>query len=212
MNEEKNIICDKYFPKILKLLSTDEYVTSKRIAKELQISEKTARVKVNQLSQILEENGAIMKSKKGVGYILEIVEEEKYNTFFRDFTNRIFKYDLELILILLWENDYIKIEDIVDILYMSRNTITKELKQIEQELESYSLRLDRKPNYGIYISGDEFRKRMLLLDINKKKRNHNISKYLDVISAVMSEIFEKNSILVSNICFENLSLYLAISI
>ena len=57
----------------------------------------------------------------------------------------------------------------MDIMYISRTGITKELKYIEIFLKNYSLKLDRRPNYGINILGEEFIKRMLILDINKKK-------------------------------------------
>lgn len=171
MNIEKGkiIAIDKHFPKILEILSNNEYITSIKISKILQISEKTARVKLNQLSKILKENGANIESKKGIGYIIKIYDKEKYNTFFNDITNKTFDYDLDLLLLLLWENNYIKIEELMDIMYISRTGITKELKYIEIFLKNYSLKLDRRPNYGINILGEEFIKRMLILDINKKK-------------------------------------------
>lgn len=58
INKGKIMSIDKHFPKILELLSSDEYITSKKISEILKISEKTARVKLNQLSEIIKENGA----------------------------------------------------------------------------------------------------------------------------------------------------------
>lgn len=212
INKGKIMSIDKHFPKILELLSSDEYITSKKISEILKISEKTARVKLNQLSEIIKENGANIQSKKGIGYTIKIYDEEKYNSFFNDFANKVFDYNLDLLLFLLWENDYVKIEELIDIMYISRNSITKELKYIEKVLKSFSLKLDRRPNYGINILGEEFRKRMLILDINKKKRDYKINGYLDNISNFLLQILNKNNILVSNLCFENLTIYIATSI
>ncbi len=167
---EKTTYIDKHFSKILKIISNEEYLTSIKLAKLLKISEKTARVKLNHLSKILKENGANIISKKGIGYTIKIEDEDKYKAFFNEITNKVFEYNVDLLIILLWKNDYIKIEEIIDLMYISRNIVSKELKSIEKVLKTYSLKLDRRPNYGINILGDEFIKRMLILDINKKRK------------------------------------------
>lgn len=209
---EKVVYIDKYFPKILKIISNEKYLTSTKIADILKISEKTARVKLNQLSEILKESGASIVSKKGMGYTLKIEEKEKYNAFFNELTNKVFDYNVELLIMLLWKNDYIKIEEIIDLMYISRNMVSKELKSIETILKSYSIKLDRRPNYGINILGEEFRKRMLILDINKKKRDYKINIHLYIVCDFLLQVLDNNNIFISNTCFENIALYIAISI
>ncbi len=202
---------DKDFIEILEIISDEEYVSSSKISHSLKISEKTARLKIKNLAQILEGKGATLKSKKGKGYNIEILNEEEYNNFVDFLNNEILEQKFNLLLVLLWKNDYIKSEEIIEKIYISKYKLSKELKFISDTLANYKLELDRRSNYGILIKGEEFRKRMLLLYIYNKRKYKDNDLYNN-ISNIVLKLLQKNCILISDNSFKNINMYIIISI
>lgn len=68
--------------KIMSLLSYDDYISSSRIAEEIQLSDKTVRKLIKELNEILKNSGLSVESKQGKGYILEIIDEKLYENGF----------------------------------------------------------------------------------------------------------------------------------
>ena len=202
---------DKDFIEILEIISKEEYVSSYKISQNLQISEKTARLKIKNLSEMIEGKGAVLKSKKGKGYNIEILNKEEYDNFIDFLNNEVLEQKFNLLLSLLWKNDYIKVEEIMDKIYISKYKLSKELKFISDTLTNYKLELDRRSNYGILIKGEEFRKRMLLLYIYNKKKYKDNELYNN-ISEIVLKLLQKNYILISDNSFKNINMYIIISI
>ncbi len=68
--------------KIFYLLITKEKgIRGNVMAKELNISPKTLRKYLDEVKPSLKKHGAILTTKKGVGYFLTIKDEEEYNDF-----------------------------------------------------------------------------------------------------------------------------------
>ena len=61
----------KYIKELLSILSNESYITAEMLAKKLQISEKTVRIKIAELNKELENTGIKVVSKARYGYILE---------------------------------------------------------------------------------------------------------------------------------------------
>ncbi|MEL4506386.1 PRD domain-containing protein [Luteococcus sp. H138] len=57
---------------------------------------------------------------------------------------------------LLTSRDYVKLDEIAEALFVSRTTITQDLRNIEGVLRDYSLLIDRKPYHGVKVVGAEF--------------------------------------------------------
>ena len=155
---------DKRLIDLYKKLSIQKYQSAVYLAEALDISDKTVRKLIKQLDDIIKYSGAHIEVKHRYGYRLAIEDEE----LFKDYLKKEFKEQaieipntseerIEYIKEYLLKNDdYIKLDELSDILYISRKTITNELKKIEKELNNYNLQLIRKPNYGIKIEGEEF--------------------------------------------------------
>lgn len=60
-----------------------------------------------------------------------------------------------LLVLLLGQVDYVKLDDVSEELYVSKYTISGDLHQVEEELAKYHLSILRRPNYGIRVTGRE---------------------------------------------------------
>lgn len=156
---------------LIKLLNDKNYTTAAQLAKQIGVSGKTIRNRLKLLSEELEMHGAELESCTGYGYRLHIVDLQKYkawqngqtellwNDHLPENTSERVAYLLEL---LLQTDDYVKLDDLCEKLYVSRNTLGTDIKEIREILKSCHLRLTSRPGYGIRVEGSEFERRNLM--------------------------------------------------
>ncbi|ELV05908.1 HTH domain-containing protein [Brachyspira hampsonii] len=149
----------KYIKEILSLLSTDSYITAEALSKQLNVSEKTIRTKIREINYELQKLNINIESKPRYGYKLVCDNYDNFKSidFLSNINNDIdyririiFKYLLEM------NSEYIKTDDICDSLDVSKTTLTNIFKIMEYNLKYYNLTLERRPNYGIRLIGNEF--------------------------------------------------------
>lgn len=158
--------------RLLDILSTDEYRTAAQLADGLEVSEKTARLRIKSLNEELEEYGAEVVSKARFGYKLYITDQEKFNKYEREADEAAENFIPDtgeerseyLLAYLIWQPGYVKAEELCDFLYISRPTLTKSLRSVEKILKRYTLEIERKPNYGMKLRGKELDIRRLICD------------------------------------------------
>lgn len=162
---------------LLALLSQAEYRTAAALAQQLGISEKTARTRLKELNDLLTRHGAGVVSKARYGYRLEITARESFDTYIQEETHKEYLPEKReerseyLLAFLIARNDYIKMEELCDFLYVSKTTLSNSLKSVEAILNRYQLAIERKPNYGIKIEGSEFDIRRLMSDYFIKRNS-----------------------------------------
>lgn len=147
---------------MLLALSETEYCTSETLAKALGVSSKTARGMVKELREKLLENGADIQARTRHGYLLQVSDRAKFEAlcseenapahFIPSGSEERVYY---LLVLLLSQVDYIKLDDVSEELYVSKYTISGDLHQVEEELAKYQLSILRRPNYGIRVTGRE---------------------------------------------------------
>ena len=141
---------------LIQSLSENIYHTSEELGELLGVSSKTARSMIKAVREELEQNGAVVEAKSRKGFCLVITDREKFDRFCHPETTeqhfvpntgeeRVFY----ILVMLLSQVDYIKLEDIADELFVSKYTITGDLHRVEVLLGEYSLEILRRPNYGI---------------------------------------------------------------
>lgn len=147
---------------MLLVLSETEYCTSETLARALGVSSKTARGMVKQLREKLLENGADILARTRHGYLLQVSDRVRFEAFCSEENTPahfIPSGNEErvhyLLVLLLSQVDYIKLDDVSEELYVSKYTISGDLHQVEEELAKYQLSILRRPNYGIRVTGRE---------------------------------------------------------
>lgn len=151
---------------LFKLLNeSDDKITCKALSNHLKVSERTIRTDITSINETLEKNGAIIKIKKGEGYYIDILNLGLYQQYLAVISDDIMdsseipdspmernQYILKYI---LYNNTYIKLEDLANSLYVSKVTILNDIKRIKPILSKYDLILVSKPYYGVKVEGKE---------------------------------------------------------
>lgn len=209
--------------KILKELSTSKYITANELSEKLRISEKTVRNRIKEINDELKGHGAYIRSKQKWGYLLIITDKERYDSFMIENNNpdEIPSTSDErvpfILAYLLNRIEYIKLDDLCQFMYVSRNTLSSDLKKVEYILSVYNMKLERRPNYGIRVMGNEFDKRTCLVNSFIKKNllldddiiNENRMK---TVGHILHQVLEQQNFLISEIAFENLVKHITVSI
>lgn len=211
-------------------LSEDKYLTAEALAEELNVSSKTIRNQLKNLNDIISGYGVTVESKHGAGYRLVVSDEEKRSQLEKLMHNQGFKrssipnssqervnYLLEF---LLNTDDYIKLDALSELLYISKKTLTLNLKDVESTLNEYHLQLVRKPNYGIKVEGREFDRRLCIAGIAAQKVQvmEKLAGSLDVTEEIqwiqdcIQDCLAKYDFTISNVAYQNLILHIQIAI
>lgn len=170
-------------------VSTNKPLTSDEVAYTLSLSSKTIRKKINELNVILSNHGASISMRKGVGYYLEISDDELFSRFKYESTlvsdveglSKSKNELADLIVALLSQADYIKADDLAELIFVSKSKLTQLLNEVRAILSQYDLKLVVKPHYGIKIEGDEFNYRRFIS-----------SNYAQNISLFLAEVSDKD--------------------
>lgn len=156
------------------LLNSEQAVSSEVLASILGTTSKTIRGDIELINAILSSVGATVVSKSGSGYTIEIHNENEFAIFVDSFNE---KYNNNMPLPLYNEeriqyimhylllcDTYTKSEVFLDRLFISRTTLTQDLRHVRSILQAYHLSLSQKPNYGMKVVGREEHIRMALVD------------------------------------------------
>lgn len=196
------VMLDARMKKIIIELSDSEYVTASELAKILDLNEKTVRTTIGKMRDSLDEYGIEIESKTRKGYHLLIYDKEKYQAFINndewlsknDIPNNSKEREEWLLDYLLKQHKFVRIDDLSEMLYVSRSTITKDIRNVEDSLKSYHITLIRRPNYGLHIQGSEFDIRNCM--ISQFKDNKWAQRFSDKEENELKEI---SKILLNNI-------------
>lgn len=156
-------------------LSTEQYITSENLANKLGISVRTVRNRIKEINEILGKQDVYIESKARYGYKLTeestavlkdlLTSEHKQVNTLKKIPVTQDERVYVILLYLLNQDDYVKSEMLQDFLCVSRGTLTNTIRQLEQKIMVYDLWLERKPNYGIKIRGDEFNIRKCMTEL-----------------------------------------------
>jgi lichenan operon transcriptional antiterminator len=220
---------DKRFLKLFKLLSNSKSpIKSEEICKQLDIAPRTLRNDLKKYKSTFSENGVTLISKPGVGYHFEIFDQDLYFQFIQDLIKKethdqflVPVYPEErinyLIKLLLSNDNYIKIEELEEELFVSRSTLTNDLKDVRERLQYYHLDIENKPNYGMKIIGEEFNKRACIskyyfytdsyddVILNTENTEHK-----EIIQKLLYDTITENNFTLTDIGFQNLVIHIMI--
>lgn len=193
------------------------------LASNYSVSERTIRTYINQVNTALGSSAHVVK-QRGKGYILVIDNQEQFDELFNEKAGMDYhpipqspeERIAYLLNDLLSRTDWITIDDLADILFISRNAITKDLKHVEDELENFDLELERRPHYGIRVTGPEMKKRLCLANsvLNSFLENSSTDSKvtLNTISTIVEKVLNEESFQVNSAAYQNLMVHIGITI
>lgn len=192
---------------LLNILGKREYVTAKTMAEISDISVKTIRNRILEISEILESQAiGQIESRPHYGYMLIVHDQRKYQEFLeslldlkQDVPNDPKERVYAVLSILLYQKHGVLIESIANKLYISRSSISNTLKDAEEILHTYHLSLQRKSHRGMVIDGEEKDKRKLI-DVLVEKGSFYYEKdnriTLKMVQEKLTRIIQRNSSIV----------------
>ena len=156
---------------LLTFLDSTQFLTSQSLATLFNVSTKTIRNEVKILNNEIQDF-AFIESIPARGFQLKIKNQERFESFKKTFNNDwndfIPSTPLErayyILGLMLKEKDFIKIDDISDILFIDRTSVSRSLKYIRECLNRFGLEIIQKNGKGLKIEGDEFRFRQCMAE------------------------------------------------
>lgn len=221
------MVKEKRFIELINILLDGQYKNSEEISNEINVSSRTIRNDIKELNAILNRGVAEIVAKPKLGNLLNIYDKNEFDKFLYELRNRsdpnfntlIDSYDRSKYLLsyLLNDNEYVKVDDLSEKIYVSKSTLTSDLKLVRKMLKEFNLKLNTRPNYGIKVEGSEFNIRLCIAKylinskgvINEEVKGNEIIKQIENI--LLNEI-ASSSIRLSDVAFRNLIIHIYISI
>ena len=120
---------------------------------------------------------------------------------------------------LLYRTGWITIDDLAQILFVSRATVTEDLREVERRLGRFDLSVERRPRYGIRVVGQELKRRLCLAAVSAGGSiaagaesplvSHDA---LDAIDACVAEATKRNGFQINALARQNLLVHIAVAV
>lgn len=146
------------------LLNSKDPISSQFLANGLGVSSKTIRKCIDEMQNLLSQNGAVIDIKPGSGYKLIIQDEESFDEFKQveqigKKNRKSFPIHLDrahlVVRYLLTHRERISIEDLCDLLYINRTSAKKILSKAREILALFDLKAVFQSKKGIVVVGQE---------------------------------------------------------
>lgn len=230
---------DRRFIQLFKILAKkSDYIKSEDLCVQLEIRPRTLREDIRKYKDTIEKKaGAKIESKPNAGYYLHVFNEDLYNQFVKSLLqeessnqylipvhqeeriNYIIRYFLA-------HNNYVKIADLADEIYVSRSTLNADIKEVKERLSYFHLELAGKAGYGLKIKGKEKDIRSCIAQYFYHFDDYDqhyiqgidiSSEYIDqdafeFIKKVLYQAILKHEFKLTDFGFQNLSIHILIAI
>lgn len=215
---------DSQVCKVLFYIEEHEGVMPQLLAGVFDVSDRTIRTYVKKLNGQLEPAAHIHKARGG-GYSLVVTD--------RDAFDRLVQASSEggiralpstpggrvsyLLSDLLCRTGWITLDDLSEILFVSRNAISGDLKRVEEQLGRFDLSLERRPHYGIRVRGSEMSRRLCLANITldnlmDSRADDDNRASLNVIARCVDEVIAEEGFQINSAAYQNLMVHIAIAV
>lgn len=153
---------------LIDFVHANEGIAPERAAERLNVSTRTLRKYVARANDALEGIASIALSR-GEGYRLVIQDVDAFESWNAQHglsARPACKTSEErvnyLLNDLLMRGDWIKLQELSNVLYVSKSALSGDLKKVEERLRSYDLVLEKRSHYGIRVVGSEMSRRLCL--------------------------------------------------
>ncbi|WP_238550018.1 BglG family transcription antiterminator [Bacillus safensis] len=216
---------------IQRLFETKGFVKLEELTASFRLSDRSIRNLIKEANEYLKETGAMIKSIRGKGYTLLTSDQDAFLLWLhqqklpaRSLVPVMPEERVRFMMRkLLLQSDYLKIDQLAEELFISRMTVSSDLKKGRELLARYGMTLVSKPGFGLKIEGDELQKRTcyadLLLEeepalshITEREQLHFPDISLETIRSIVLTNLHQESLLIKDIALKNLVIHLAIAI
>ena len=216
--------------------SQQGYLSSRFLAEEMGLSDRTVRKVIGDVSQSQDQLGLRIHSLPSKGYRLEIVDSDLFRSTYETIRadrishkqrgNLEWQRDREHYLLhqLFFEGERIPAQDLTSLLHISPSALSKLLASIRERLAPYSLSLSRNEEGNLAVEGFERDKRHFIVDYFLSRQvNQPLLGYLEEIPlfenidsrklyTAILEVSREEDLSLSDYSLTNLLVHLALAI
>ena len=196
------------------------------LAMRFGISERTVRDHVKRANEALSGIARISYSRARGGYVLAIEDRAAFDAWLE--RNRSLGSEPQtpsgervsyLLRDLLQRGDYVTIDDLSQVLFVSRASISADLKHVEASLVKYGLALEKRPRHGIRVTGSELARRLCLAEVTAGHLEgagaivpgEDLGPLFEGISTIVDETLDSESLAINSFSHQNLLVHISIA-
>lgn len=198
------------------------YIKGITLATEIGCSLKTLQNEIKELKTIIQDYDIDIESMTGKGYHLCIRNQKRYDEFkltfaeknHQDFNDQSFRITYILTKMLMKE-EYTKSDDLAEEMFISRSSVSGDIKIVKKILQKYHLTIEHKPNYGMKVIGLEKDKRDCIIN---EQLGLNIEyptvkkEMISIVTDIVVDILILAKYRISDVVLQNLVLHICVSI
>lgn len=208
----------KRYQELLRLIPEDTYVTTSHLAQELQVSSRTVRSDIAQLNEEIGEWGAVVVSTPRRGVILKVTDRELFSQYRPEGVQSDLTQEervRQIVEYLLTIDHPVLLDDLADMLFFSRSTLKRDMREVRRVFERFGLSVDNRAYQGMRVEGREEDIRNCLAYLEKaaiKANEGTEQESLDVLRKIIVEQITSRRFKMSDFAIENLTVHLLIAV
>lgn len=212
------------------------YLPSQSIAEFIEVSDKTVRKYIRSLNGVLEDFGANIEMKRGSGYQLIVRDNKRFYQLLERIKTQKHSMENSMLLsdntdrerfilnALLLENKLITLDELADVMFISKSTVSTVIQLIRKRIKHFSLSLTYDLAGHIIMLGEEIEKRRFILNYffsTSSIKSHASAELFDyqyngfsteTIFIIVLEKCREFDIQLSDFVLQNLVLHIALAI
>lgn len=167
----------------LHLLNSDKALSGKELSKIFNVTTRTIRSDIKFLNETLKKYNIGISSSRQDGYFISDTQKAKGFEIVKEVFNK--EISLKgipntpserfafIIFKLAFSKDYVTMEEIADMLFVSKTTVYLDVQKVMEFLDGFStLELEISPIRGMKLKGDERSKRLLISNVLKREKTY----------------------------------------
>ena len=188
------------------LLEAKDYLSLDHFIKTYEVSKRTIQNDLSYLMQMSSRKGYQLHMRRGRGYLLEVTNRELLNDFIKSLeSDRLIDTkdrNKSIAVYLAMQSDYVSMDKVAETFQISKTSVKKEMREVEELLESFHLQLEKKRHYGIRLIGAAHDCKQMLADFFFEN-----NPFLEnAMQDILKDFAQVNSLLVNQIEKEDLNI------
>ena len=206
-------------PELVRIVSETPGIPAAELAARLGVGERTVRTYVRRINEALGDAGHL-EHRRGQGYFL-VTEDADALSCALTVTGHSGELPVTpeervsyLLENLLTRVSWVTVDEIASTIYVSRASVSGDLKVVEDTLSRFGLTLERRPRYGIRVTGPEVARRLALasLAVGDTSSMAGARPTMVRVASCVDEVCREKGFVVSSAAYHNLIVHVAVAV
>lgn len=213
---------------VVRALRDSEPVSVDALAERFGVSARTVRFHIHQSNERLGSIARISFVRRRAGYVMEVFDQEALDAWIKrstllaggDVCSARSERVAYLLNDLLQRNDWVTINTLSNLLFVSPQSVSGDLRAVKDVVERFGLALEARPRYGVRITGPEMPRRLCLASIVSKALvtggpmswDNNQGAVVEKVATCIHEVLTATDFSIGYAAFQNLTVHICVAI